>query len=126
MNKDKLLLVDDEQDFLRILAKYFQQKGLAIKTADRCSRALEIMAVEPIDVVILDMMMPGLSGMECMGMMKTAQPDIQVILLSGCGDLNRGIAGMKQGAFDYLLKPAPPALLYEKVMLARKQLKSVD
>lgn len=121
MKHAKLLIVDDELDYLQSLARYFQQKGVAVEIADRCSQALKIIAEHPVDVVILDMMMPGLSGMECMKMMKTMRPDIQVIFLSGCGDLHAGITGMVNGAFDYLLKPANPAELHEKVLLARKQ-----
>ncbi len=76
---------------------------------------------ENIDVVIMDVSMPGLDGLECMAEMKKIQPELEVIILTGHASLNVGISGMKKGAFDYCLKPVDFDELLEKIVLAKEK-----
>ena len=118
--KDKVLLVDDELEFVEVIAKFFLRRGIMADISGGCSDALEKLASGRYDVVIMDMLMPERNGLECMAEMKKMQPDIKVIILTGHGTLQAGLEGMKKGAFDYCLKPLEMAELLEKVLLARK------
>ena len=119
--KSKLLLVDDEADFLEIMAKFFSRRKISIETAGGCMEALDWIGKDSFDVVILDVNMPGLGGIECMAEMKKVQPDLEVIILTGHASINAGLIGMKKGAFDYCLKPIDFDELLEKIILARKK-----
>lgn len=120
-NGKKILLVDDETDFLEIMSKFFGRRKLAHETADGCLAALDLLGRESFDVIIMDVSMPGLDGIECMAEMKKLQPQLEVIILTGHAALDAGLVGMKKGAFDYCLKPVDFDELYEKIILAREK-----
>ncbi|MCK5195022.1 MAG: response regulator, partial [Desulfobulbaceae bacterium] len=65
---NKILIVDDEEDFRETMAKMLRHKGILTETADGCTEALDKFAVEPFDVVIMDVSMPGLDGIQCLGL----------------------------------------------------------
>jgi DNA-binding NtrC family response regulator len=117
----KIMLVDDEIDFLEILSKFFRRRGIDIITADCCLKALDWLGKDSFDVVVMDVSMPGLDGIECMIEMKKIQPNLEVIILTGHASLHSGLIGMKKGAFDYCLKPIDFEELLEKILLAGKQ-----
>ena len=83
--------------------------------------ALDRLGEDSFDVIIMDVSMPGLDGLECMAEMKKIQPELEVIILTGHASLNVGISGMKKGAFDYCLKPVDFDELLEKIILAREK-----
>ena len=116
--EQKILIVDDEVDFRKILAKIFAKRGLRVDTADSCSQALEKMTVEPFGIIIMDVSMPKINGIHCLMMMKEQWPSSEVIILTGHASVNTGIEGMKGGAFDYCLKPIDTNELLEKIALA--------
>ncbi len=118
----KIMLVDDEPDFLEIMGKFFTRRHLEFVSAGGCLEALDLLNLHHIDVVIMDVSMPGLSGIECMAELKKIQPELEVIILTGHGSLNTGLIGMKKGAFDYCLKPVDFQELFEKIVLARKKI----
>jgi two-component system, OmpR family, response regulator len=117
----KILLVDDEADFREIMAKFFRRRKIDYSTAGDCLEALDRLGQDNFDVVIMDVSMPGLDGLECMAEMKKVQPELEVIILTGHASLNVGISGMKQGAFDYCLKPVDFDELLEKIVLAKEK-----
>jgi DNA-binding NtrC family response regulator len=117
----KLLLVDDEADFRDIMAKYFTRRKIDFEMAGGCMEALDWLGRENFDVIIMDVSMPGLDGLECMAEMKKVKPDLEVIVLTGHASLNAGLTGMKRGAFDYCLKPVDFDELLEKIILAREK-----
>ena len=119
--KNKIMLVDDEVDFLEIMAKFFKRRKISFETATGCMEALDRLGNDSFDVVIMDVSMPGLDGLECMAEMKKVQPELEVIILTGHASLNVGIDGMKKGAFDYCLKPVDFDELLEKIILAREK-----
>ena len=116
----KVLLVDDEADFRDIMARFFSRRKIDFATAAGCMEALDFLDSDRFDVVVMDVSMPGLDGLECMAEMKKLYPHLEVIILTGHASPNTGITGMKLGAFDYCLKPVDNDELLEKICLARK------
>jgi len=116
----KVLLVDDEQEFVSTLAERLELRGMHVEIATDGEMALGLVESDPPQVVVLDVMMPGLSGMEVLERIKAVNSNIQVILLTGHGGTKDGIKGMQLGAFDYLIKPVDIDELIEKLYEAVK------
>lgn len=116
----KIMMVDDEPEFLEGMGKFFARRRIDFEKAGCCAEALDRLAKGHFDVIIMDVSMPGMGGLECMAEMKRVQPDLEVIVLTGHASLNVGLIGMKQGAFDYCLKPVEFEELLEKIILARE------
>jgi DNA-binding response OmpR family regulator len=101
----KVLLVDDEEEFVSTLAERLQLRDIVPLVATHGDQALDIVENERPPVVVLDLMMPGIGGLEVLQVIRRRHPHIQVILLTGRGSTQEGIKGMRLGAFDYLMKP---------------------
>jgi len=121
----RVLVVDDEQDLADSCAWFLERAGYEARTANSALQALERMAAEPFAVVVSDVRMPRMSGMELLTAIKQKDPDIEVLLLTGYPDLQMAVAAIKQGAFDYLAKPYAEKDLLERVAkaLAHRQMK---
>jgi DNA-binding NtrC family response regulator len=100
-----VLLVDDEEVFVQTLAKRLTLRRFNVYTATRKERAFQTLEQNLIDVVLLDVKMPDLDGIDATRDIKAAYPLIEVILLTGHASMEASLEGMKLGAFDYLLKP---------------------
>jgi len=100
-----VLIVDDERDFVEMLSLILKDGGIEVGGAFDGKECLEILATEDFDVVILDVWMPGLSGIETLKEIKKCYPLVEVIMLTGHGTAQDAVRAMKTGAFDYLLKP---------------------
>lgn len=118
---EKVLLVDDERDFLETLAERMRDRGMEVETTTSAENALRQADEVSYDAVVLDLMMPGMDGLEVLKALKKKNPDIQVILLTGYATLNKGIEAMKLGAMDFIEKPADLKLLTEKIKEAQAQ-----
>jgi len=105
MNKLSVLLVDDEEELVSTLAERLELRGIETQIATDGERALEIIKSNPPQVVVLDVMMPGIGGIQILKKMKQLKIKIPVLLLTGYGLKNKGIEGIELGAFDYLMKP---------------------
>ncbi|QGY40305.1 response regulator [Pseudodesulfovibrio cashew] len=116
MQKIHLLLVDDESDFLTAYSRRFARRNAEITVASSGLEALEKVREEEFDAVILDVMMPGMNGIETLRRIKAEKPDLPVIILTGHADSATLIEGMDIGAFDFLLKPVGTDELYFKVL----------
>jgi DNA-binding NtrC family response regulator len=101
-----ILLVDDEKDFVEMLSMRLEDAGEKVTPAYDGQYVSRDSQKEPIDVVILDIKMPGMDGIQALRKIKSCYPLVEVILLTGHGTTETAIEGMKLGAFDYLLKPA--------------------
>lgn len=110
-----VLLVDDEEDFASTLAERLRLRGFQVETAYDGELALQAIENQPPELVLLDVMMPGIKGMEVLQRIKASHPETAVILLTGHGSTRDGIEGMKLGAFDYLMKPVRIEDLIEKM-----------
>jgi DNA-binding NtrC family response regulator len=100
-----VLLVDDEEVFIQTLAKRLTLRRFNVYTATRRERVFESLRNNLIDIVLLDVRMPDLDGIEATQDIKVAYPLIEVILLTGHASMEASLEGLKRGAFDYLLKP---------------------
>lgn len=116
-----ILVVDDEKDFVEMLSLRLQEVGEKVSTAYSGKECLETLEKTNIDVVILDIKMPGMDGMETLREIKKRFPIIEVIMLTGHGSTETAVEGMKSGAFDYLMKPADFDDLAAKLEGARKR-----
>ncbi len=107
MREDKpiLLVVDDEPDFLDLFVKRFSKRGYAVSAADGGLAALRHVSENPVDVVILDVKMPGMNGIEALKELKKRHPLVEVIMLTGHGSVESGLQGISHGAYDYVMKP---------------------
>lgn len=101
----KILLVDDESEFVNTLAERLEIRGLEVEIAENGEAALGVFEKGRFDLAVLDLMMPGMSGLDVLKYLKGIDRDIPVILLTGHGSTREGMEGMRLGAFDYLMKP---------------------
>ncbi len=118
MEEFKILVVDDEDDFRETIVKRLQKRKMTARGAESGEKALELIEAQPFDVVVLDVKMPGLDGIDTLREIKKRKPLIEVILLTGHASLESGIEGMKLGAYDYVMKPANLEELIEKMRQA--------
>lgn len=124
MNRYSVLLVDDEEEFVSALSERLMLRGIDVEIALDGEEALARMNEKPPDVVILDVMMPGLSGLEVLKRIRGLHPQTQVILLTGQGSTKEGIEGMRLGAFDYLIKPVDIEEMLERMKEAVKAIRN--
>jgi DNA-binding NtrC family response regulator len=117
----KVLVVDDEKDFVEMLSLRLKEMGEQVDAVYNGKDCLTKLEGNDIDVVILDIKMPGMDGIEALKEIKKRFPMVEVIMLTGHGSAESAVEGMKLGAFDYLLKPADIDSLTEKVNGARKR-----
>lgn len=103
--KIKLLIVDDEIQFLESIAKRLELRGFEVKTASNGQDALEFAHKEKYDIAIVDLKMPGIDGIQVLDTLKKEHKYIEVIILTGHGSLESAVVCTKLGAFDYLPKP---------------------
>ncbi len=115
MREFNVLVVDDEQEFRDITIKRLEKRGLRVQGAENGEKALEILEHSYTDVVLLDVKMPGIDGIETLRRIRTMKPLVEVVLLTGHASVDSGIEGMKLGAFDYLMKPIDLDPLLEKL-----------
>jgi len=115
------LLVDDEEKFVETLAERLEARGLDVRTAFNGEEALNRIQEKDADVVILDVLMPGKSGIETLREIKQIKPLTEVIMLTGHATVETAIEGMKLGAYDYLMKPTETPELVEKISKAYKR-----
>jgi len=111
----KILIVDDEKDFVEMFSLRLNRQGEKVSAAYSGQEALDLLEKTKIDVVILDIRMPGMDGIETLKKIKARHPLIEVILLTGHGSTETAVEGMKSGAFDYLMKPADFEDISEKL-----------
>jgi DNA-binding NtrC family response regulator len=119
----RVLLVDDEVDFLATVTKRLRHRELEVQAVHDGPAALSRLAGGPFDVVVLDVKMPGMDGLEALRRIKTAHPLIEVILLTGHASVQVAVEGMQIGAFDYLMKPVELNELLYKIEDAHKRKK---
>jgi len=115
MQELKVLLVDDEEEFVSTLAERLRLRDIVTLVANDGEQALQILETERPPVVVLDVMMPGLGGLDVLQQIRSGHPEIKTILLTGRGSTKDGIKGMRLGAYDYMMKPAKIEELIKKM-----------
>jgi len=126
MKTIRLLLVDDEDDFRQTLSKRLAKRGLAPDQAANGNECLSILNKKAMDVVVLDVKMPGMSGIEVLQNITDNYPKTEVILLTGKATASDGVEGIKSGAFDYLTKPIELEHLFNKILQAYEKIQRLD
>lgn len=101
----KLLIVDDEEFVREAIELYFVTEGFHVFTASGGQEALETIERETIDLAVLDILMPGMDGIQLLRSIKKHDPNIEVVMASGCGTIESAIESMRLGAYDYVTKP---------------------
>jgi two-component system NtrC family response regulator len=103
--KMKILLVDDDQTLLEYLAKRLQREGFSARPAFSGEEALEVVVDEDFDVAVVDLMMPGMDGVETQRRLKEVLPLLQCVVLTGYSSIDSALKSGQQGAYEYLFKP---------------------
>lgn len=118
---EKVLLVDDEKEFLEIMSERMKARDMDVTTATSADQALEIIEKEAFDAIILDFQMPGMDGMDALKAIKAKKPEAQIILLTGYATVEKSVEAMKIGATDFVEKPADMEVLAEKIKNAKAE-----
>lgn len=113
-----ILLVDDHKPFRDSLAKILEGEGLRVFPANDGEEALDILRNELIHLVLTDLKMPKMDGVELLKVAKTIHPEVEVILITGYGTVDTAVTAMKDGAFDYIQKPFKPREILKPVRKA--------
>jgi DNA-binding NtrC family response regulator len=117
----RVLLVDDEAEFLETLVKRLKKRRVDVQGVRSGEEALDLIRRQPVDVVVLDVKMPGMDGIQTLKAIKSMNPLVEVIMLTGHASVEVAIQGMELGAFDYLMKPMDIDELLYKVQDAYKK-----
>ncbi|HEY8122295.1 MAG TPA: sigma-54 dependent transcriptional regulator [Myxococcota bacterium] len=104
----QILVVDDDRAMREMLASLFKERGLWVEEAASANAALELAAEREFDVVLSDIRMPGLSGIELIGQLRKLRPNTPVVLMTAFGTIDSAVDAMRAGAFDYITKPFEP------------------
>lgn len=121
MIEPSVLVVDDEVQFVETLVKRLDRRGVKVNSAHSGQAALDTLegsGATKTDVVVLDVKMPGMDGLETLALIKEQHPLVEVIMLTGHATVESAIEGMKHGAYDYLMKPCDLDVLMEKLNAA--------
>jgi DNA-binding NtrC family response regulator len=121
VNELNVLFVDDEVDFLETLLKRMKKRDVNVTGVESGEKALGLLDREPVDVIVLDVRMPGMDGIQTLREIKKRYPLVEVIMLTGHASLEVAIEGMELGAFDYLMKPVDIDELLYKIQDAYKK-----
>ncbi|MFH2204956.1 MAG: response regulator [Elusimicrobiota bacterium] len=117
----RVLIVDDEAGFLRVIEKRMRKRGLAVTSANSGSEAIGILRKQDFDVAIVDLKMEDMDGIEVLKIFKKMVPGLPVIMLTGHGSGEAAREGIRQGAYDYLTKPCDLSELIDKIKEASAQ-----
>jgi DNA-binding NtrC family response regulator len=113
-----VLIIDDEQRFLKTTQSLLEKEGYHVLTAVDGLKGLDVLQKKRVDVVVLDVKMPGMDGIEVLRRIKSDHPLVEVLMLTGHATMESAIDGLKLGAFDYLTKPCDIPVLKQKIMEA--------
>lgn len=119
MRPDRVLLVDDEESFVEVLAERMRSRGVDVTCATSGREALQKAQEAAYDAVVLDLAMPGLDGLETLRRLRATQPDIQVMILSGRATVKTAVEAIQLGAIDIFEKPTEVETLVERIRSAR-------
>ncbi len=133
MNSFSVLIVDDEKEFLETLVKRLKKRKLDAKGAENGENALKMLKHNTVDVVVLDVRMPGMDGIETLREIKNDFPLTEVVMLTGHASMEVAVEGMEIGAFDYLMKPVDIDELvyklqdaYKKKLIQEEKIKNLE
>jgi len=117
----RVLLVDDEEQFLDVLSQRLGTRGINAETSTSGEEALVKIKNRNFDAIVLDVMMPGIGGIETLKRIRKEYPELQIIMLTGQGTVDKAVEAMKEGAIDFLEKPADINKLMDKISEAKEK-----
>jgi len=118
---ERVLLVDDEEEYLEIMSERMRARDIEVTTSTSAREALDMIARDSYDAVIMDFMMPEMNGIEALKVIKEKNPEMQIILLTGHATVEKTVEAMKAGAMDLIEKPADLDALAQKIKDAHDQ-----
>ena len=121
MENVRVLVVDDEKDFVDLFVNRFNKRNVQASGAGSGPDALKFLQEQPVDVVVLDLKMPGMDGIETLKEIKKRHPLVEVIMLTGHGSVEAGLQGMGHGAYDFIMKPFNIEDLLVRIHKARER-----
>lgn len=119
--KASVLLVDDEKQFLEVLSERLKNRGLSVNSVTSGEDAISLANNKDYDVIVLDLAMPGIDGLQTLNLLKKNNHDMEIIILTGHATVKKGIEAMKLGAEDFLEKPVDLDVLLEKIGEAKQK-----
>jgi two-component system, NtrC family, response regulator len=102
---DTILIVDDEKNYPLILSAVLQEEGFETLTANSGQEALDVLTHSDVDLVLTDMKMPKMDGIELLQRIKQTDPELPVIMMTAYGTVEKAVEAMQKGAYNYILKP---------------------
>ena len=109
-----ILTIDDEASLRKTMARILQQAGFEVTTADSAEKGLDYLRTTSFDMVLTDLRMPGMHGMEALKLIHASYPSLPVVLFTAQPDINSAVEALRHGATDYLLKPIKPEIIIER------------
>ena len=119
--KANVLVVDDEEQFLKVFSQRLEGRGLKVDTSASGEEALNKVKSKDFDAIVLDLVMPGMSGIETLKRIRSENPDVQIIILTGHGTIEKSVEAVKEGAVDFLEKPADLNKIMDKIAEAKEK-----
>ena len=119
MNKGRILIIDDEEIVSTSCRRILEPEGYSVKTADNGRTGFTLLKNHTFDLVITDLMMPDMDGIEVLRKIRETWPDTEVIIMTGYGTVKTAVKAMKIGVFDYIEKPFNPEDLLSLITKAR-------
>jgi len=119
--KANVLVVDDEEQFLKVFSQRLEGRGLKVDTSTSGEDAVKKVKDKDFDAIVLDLVMPGMSGIEALKRIRSENPDVQIIILTGHGTIEKTVEAVKEGAIDFMEKPADLNKIMEKISEARQK-----
>ena len=116
-----VLLVDDEAQILNILAETLEAVGIEVHTCNSGDEALVFLAETPVEVMVSDLRMPGMNGLELLQKARALDPDLQMVILTGFGNMKSAVEALRAGAYDYLNKPIDAERLIQTLKIGAEQ-----
>jgi DNA-binding NtrC family response regulator len=120
-NAPTVLVVDDEPSNVASIEKIFQRDGMRVLTASGAKAALDIMRTHKVQVVLTDLMMPGISGIELLRALKQLAPDTEVVMMTAYGTVETAVQAMREGAYDFVEKPLKRMTIIKSVRKAAER-----
>ncbi len=117
----KVLLVDDEEQFLKALSQRLEGRGMKIEAATSGEDALRQAKGKDFDAIVLDLVMPGLDGLDVLKQLRQENPDLQIIMLTGHATVEKSVEAIKEGAVELLEKPVDMDKLLKRIGEAQRQ-----
>ena len=121
MNSVRVLIVDDEEDFATAIAEWLSKRDFRATAVFSGHDALQVLKETEYDVIVLDLKMPGMDGLQTLQEIRKIDSDVQILVLTGHGTVSAGIGGMQLGAADFLQKPITLKALSNLIQAASEQ-----